>query len=67
MFVYKDQTKGWKPVTLKIPVLGGYIIISLLFIIILEILSYLSLRPQNGGGLAFAEDVNKLSTMCTVG
>ncbi|KAH9209381.1 hypothetical protein DL95DRAFT_477433, partial [Leptodontidium sp. 2 PMI_412] len=52
---------GWKPATLQAPVLGGFIVISLSIIIVLEILSHISARSSNGGGLAFAADVDDLS------
>ena len=55
---------GWKPITLRWPVLLGLIVVSAEIIIVLEILSHMSTRDnnKNGGGLAFAVDVKSLST-----
>lgn len=62
-----DLLKGWKPATIQGPILGGFIITSLSIIIFLEVLSRISLRPENGSGLAFAADVNSLSVGTTFG
>ncbi|KAH6694947.1 hypothetical protein BKA61DRAFT_531721 [Leptodontidium sp. MPI-SDFR-AT-0119] len=49
------------------PVLGGFILISLVIIVVLELLSTISLKPENGGGLAFAADTDSLSGGTTFG
>jgi hypothetical protein len=53
---------GWKPVTLRYPVLSCFIIISLSLAAILEVLSHYSTGNgnENGGGLAFAVGVDSL-------
>ncbi|KAH7310374.1 hypothetical protein BKA65DRAFT_413820 [Rhexocercosporidium sp. MPI-PUGE-AT-0058] len=58
---------GWKPATLRLPILGGFILGSLAIIAILEVLSNISSRPSNGGGLAFAQDVDNIPTGVTFG
>ena len=45
--------------------MGGFVVFSLCVVILLEILSYISRRPENGGGLVFASDVNHLSALST--
>jgi len=62
---YAGCKPGWKPITLRAPVLGGFIIVSIMIIILLEILSHISSGNgnRNGGGLAFAADVNSLPTI----
>lgn len=57
----------WKPITLQAPVLGGFILVSLSIIIVLEILSHISSGNgnANGGGLAFASHSVGLSSMTT--
>ncbi|RDW81900.1 hypothetical protein BP6252_03012 [Coleophoma cylindrospora] len=57
--------KGWKPVTLQAPILGGFVFFSIAVIVLLELLSRISTKASNGGGLTFASDVNNLSTMTT--
>jgi hypothetical protein len=52
--------QGWKPVTLRTPMLGGFIILSLVVIALLEVLSQKSLKAENGGGLVFAANVNRI-------
>ena len=51
---------GWKPVTLRTPMLGGFVVVSLVVIALLEVLYRKSSRPENGGGLVFAADVNSI-------
>ncbi|KAH7374207.1 hypothetical protein BKA64DRAFT_649216 [Cadophora sp. MPI-SDFR-AT-0126] len=51
---------GWKPTTLRSPILGGFIFVSLAIAVTLEVLSHVSLRPSNGGGLAFAPNPDDL-------
>ncbi|RDW62552.1 hypothetical protein BP5796_10854 [Coleophoma crateriformis] len=57
--------KGWKPVTLQAPILGGFVFFSIAVIVVLELLSRISAKSSNGGGLAFASDVDNLSNMAT--
>ncbi|KUJ06743.1 uncharacterized protein LY89DRAFT_661803 [Mollisia scopiformis] len=47
---------GWKPRTLRSPVLGTMIIVSLSLIVLLEVLSHISTRNNSEGGIAFAVD-----------
>jgi hypothetical protein len=61
------QLLGWKPVTLRGHLLGAFIIINLSVIVILEIFSWISAHAQNGGGLAFANNVNEISLVATFG
>ncbi|KFY51237.1 hypothetical protein V496_08896 [Pseudogymnoascus sp. VKM F-4515 (FW-2607)] len=58
----------WKPATLRFPVLGSIFTVTVLMIIGLEILAYLSIgkNNSNGGGLAFAATVDDISTVATV-
>lgn len=58
----------WKPATLRFPVLGSIFTVTVLMIIGLEILAYLSVgkNNSNGGGLAFAATVDDISTIATV-
>ncbi|KAE9364127.1 hypothetical protein N431DRAFT_420931 [Stipitochalara longipes BDJ] len=56
--------KGWKPITLRAPVLSLFVFISLTVITLLEILYHRSLGG-NGGGLAFASDLNSLPMSTT--
>ncbi|KAF4624946.1 hypothetical protein G7Y89_g13225 [Cudoniella acicularis] len=62
-----EKQDGWKPVTLQAPMLGSFILVTLSLIIILEVLSHISLRSSNGGGIAFADDVDSLSASVTFG
>lgn len=57
---FLEVSTSWKPVTLQTPVLGGFIIVSLSLIVVLEILSHLSLKNGSDGGLAFASDTQNL-------
>jgi hypothetical protein len=54
-----DGQQGWKPITLKAPFLGVLVLSSLSIIVLLENLSYRS-SGGNGGGLAFATDLDSL-------
>ncbi|CZS94144.1 uncharacterized protein RAG0_04191 [Rhynchosporium agropyri] len=63
----QNASNGWKPVTLRAPILGAFIFISLAIITGLEVLYVISLRPENGGGLAFAADTDSLSTATSFG
>ncbi|OBT58286.1 hypothetical protein VE04_01473 [Pseudogymnoascus sp. 24MN13] len=58
----------WKPATLRFPVLGSIFTVTVLMIIGLEILAYLSIgkNNSNGGGLSFAATVDDISTIATV-
>ncbi|OBT67469.1 hypothetical protein VE03_03067 [Pseudogymnoascus sp. 23342-1-I1] len=58
----------WKPTTLRFPVLGSIFAVTVLMIIALETLAYLSTgkNNSNGGGLAFAATVDDISTIATV-
>ncbi|CZT49573.1 uncharacterized protein RSE6_10441 [Rhynchosporium secalis] len=58
---------GWMPTTLRVPVLGSFVLVSLAIIVILEVLCSISSRPSNGGGLAFAPRVDDISTGVTFG
>ena len=58
------SAKGWKPITLRAPILGGFILISLAIIALLEFLSHRS-SGMNGGGLVFASDPDSLPTLTT--
>jgi hypothetical protein len=58
--------KGWKPITLRAPVLGSFVLISLLIVALLEVLSHQS-SGQNGGGVAFPSDLDSLPTLTTFG
>lgn len=60
-----EAPKNWKPITLRAPILGGFIFVTIGVIILLEVLSHMSTREGNGGGLVFAEDVEKLPTITT--
>ncbi|KAH6666832.1 hypothetical protein B0J14DRAFT_677485 [Halenospora varia] len=62
-----DSHRSWKPKTLQAPILGSFIALSLGFIVLLEILSFISSRPSNGGGLAFAHDIDGISLGATWG
>ena len=64
-FLVADRSRSWKPISLRGPVLGGFVLTSVLIIITLEILSNISSRTENGGGLSFAESVNEISMMAT--
>ncbi|KAL3426519.1 hypothetical protein PVAG01_00028 [Phlyctema vagabunda] len=59
-----DSQLHWKPVTLRAPVLGGFVIVSIVLIATLELLAYMSSAHgnQNEGGLVFATDVDQIST-----
>lgn len=57
-----EPQRFWKPITLRWPVLGGFVLTSISFVIILEILSDISSKD---GALAFAPDVDGLSTAIT--
>ena len=54
---------GWKPVTLGAPVLLFVALLSVAAITLLEFLSQRSKLPTNGGGLAFANDVDSFTTI----
>jgi hypothetical protein len=54
--------KPWKPMTLQGPVLGGFALLSLAMILVLEILLHISLQHGNDGSLVFAADVDSLPT-----
>ncbi|KFY04786.1 hypothetical protein V491_09262 [Pseudogymnoascus sp. VKM F-3775] len=68
----RDDVSGrkplWKPATLRFPVLGSIFTVTVLMIIGLEILAYLSVgkNDSNGGGLVFAATVDDISTIATV-
>lgn len=62
-----DQSEVWKPITLRGPVLGSFIIFSVLVISLLEVLSSKSSGNENGGGLVFAADVDNLPTLPSFG
>lgn len=61
------EVHGWKPITLRAPILGGLIFISALLIVVLEVLFYISTRNSNmnGGGVAFGATVDSLSSRTT--
>jgi hypothetical protein len=59
--------QDWKPATLKAPVLGCFIAVSLLAIVVLEILWHISSENGNTGGLSFAKDVNSLPMITSFG
>ncbi|KFY30343.1 hypothetical protein V493_01977 [Pseudogymnoascus sp. VKM F-4281 (FW-2241)] len=67
----KDEASGrkplWKPATLRFPVLGSIFTVTILMIIGLETLAYLSIgkNNSNGGGLVFAATVDEISTIAT--
>ncbi|OBT46370.1 hypothetical protein VE00_02735 [Pseudogymnoascus sp. WSF 3629] len=63
-----ERKPFWKPATLRFPVLGSIFTVTVLMIIGLEILAYLSVgkNNSNGGGLAFAATVDDISTIATV-
>lgn len=57
--------KHWKPLTLRAPILGPFILISIAFIIILELLTHLaglSSTLSGSGAVAYAENDGNLST-----
>ncbi|KFY32827.1 hypothetical protein V495_08699 [Pseudogymnoascus sp. VKM F-4514 (FW-929)] len=58
----------WKPATLRFPVLGSIFTVTVLMVIVLEILAYISVgkNNSNGGGLVFAATVDDISTIATV-
>ncbi|KFY83448.1 hypothetical protein V498_08068 [Pseudogymnoascus sp. VKM F-4517 (FW-2822)] len=58
----------WKPATLRFPFLGSIFTVTVLMIIGLETLAYLSIgkNNSNGGGLAFAATVDDISTIATL-
>lgn len=60
---------GWKPVTLRAPILGGFVLISILIIIALEIMFHISKvsYSPNDGRLTFAVNVDSLSTFSIFG
>ncbi|KAL2059944.1 hypothetical protein VTL71DRAFT_10099, partial [Oculimacula yallundae] len=58
---------SWMPATLRVPILGSFVLVSLAIIIILEVLSNISSRPSNGGGLAFAPSTDDIPTGVTFG
>ncbi|KFY33960.1 hypothetical protein V494_07177 [Pseudogymnoascus sp. VKM F-4513 (FW-928)] len=62
------ERKLWKPATLRFPVLGSIFTVTVLMIIVLEILAYISVgkNNSNGGGLVFAATVDDISTIATV-
>lgn len=60
-----EPFKSWMPVTLRYPVLGLFLAVSVLLIVILEILFNISSQPGNSGGLAFAPDTNSFSATAT--
>ncbi|KFY15096.1 hypothetical protein V492_02234 [Pseudogymnoascus sp. VKM F-4246] len=62
------ERKLWKPATLRFPVLGSIFTVTVLMIIVLETLAYISVgkNNSNGGGLAFAATVDDISTIATV-
>lgn len=53
-----EMSTAWKPLTLRWPILGGIIALSIAAIILLEILAKRSSSQTNGGGLVFADDVD---------
>ncbi|KAE8446044.1 hypothetical protein EG329_012552 [Mollisiaceae sp. DMI_Dod_QoI] len=55
------QVDGWKPATLRAPILGTMVVVSLALITLLEVLSHISARNDSEGGIAFAADVNSFS------
>ncbi|KAK0130121.1 hypothetical protein ONS96_000649 [Cadophora gregata f. sp. sojae] len=58
---------GWKPVTLRSPILGVFVLISIIMIAALEVLSHISSQDGNGGGLVFATNVESISTAASFG
>ncbi|KFY97127.1 hypothetical protein V498_02230 [Pseudogymnoascus sp. VKM F-4517 (FW-2822)] len=58
----------WKPATLRFPVLGSIFTVTVLMIIGLETLAYISIgkNNSNGGGLAFAATVDDIPTIATI-
>ncbi|PVH77159.1 hypothetical protein DL98DRAFT_591555 [Cadophora sp. DSE1049] len=63
----QDSHGGWKPATLRSPILGAFVLISVIIIAALEVLSHISSRDANGGGLVFAADVESLPTTAMFG
>jgi len=66
---YTEGRRGWKPITLRAPILGGFIIFSLAIILVLELLYSKSVEcgDMNDGGVAFATDSNEVSVLTTFG
>ncbi|CAG8952905.1 hypothetical protein HYFRA_00007619 [Hymenoscyphus fraxineus] len=58
-----------KPRTLRAPVLGSLVLVSVALIVLLEILSFISRRDHNNnsGALVFAPDVDNISNRATFG
>lgn len=57
--------KHWKPITLRAPVLGSFIVVSVFLIIILEVLARIAGVASNFGGsgaIAYANSDGNLST-----
>lgn len=55
----------WKPITLRVPVLGSFIVVSIFLIIILEVLSQIagvSSDISYSGAAAYADNDGNLST-----
>lgn len=69
MYYDVGSIKYWKPITLRAPVLGSFILVSLGLIVLLEILSHISTQNNdaNGGGIAFAASVEEVSVIATFG
>ena len=57
----------WKPMSLRSPVLGGFILFSVLCIVALEILSHISSSNGNGGGLVFAKETDEIPPVAVFG
>lgn len=60
--VFGDSQQYWKPVTVKLPVLGSIFLVTIALIAGLEVLYHRS-TGKNGGGLAFAATIDELSTL----
>jgi hypothetical protein len=66
LFSYPANKISRWTITLRAPILGSFVLVSLLIIIMLEGLSYTSTRNGNGGGVAFA-DADGFSPVATFG
>lgn len=53
--------------TLSVYSLGGFVLVSVAFVVLLEILSQKSFKTGNGRGVAFASDVDSIPFSATFG
>ena len=57
----------WKPITLRAPILASFAVFSLAVVIVLEALARKSTSNGSGGGLVFADDIDRIPAVATFG